>query len=254
MLCLHWRGGICVTKMYEFNNQILIRTDYADPAEHRHIAAHLIISLGRNMTVLANGNAFDCRGIIIPPNTVHKVDTQNSPVLVFLFDSTTSVASQIKDIQILPDTDCAHISYLFSEFERFGSTTAYLQFETQVFHMLGFDAGCTVTDTRIADAMKTIRSQLSMPLSCGDVADSVFLSQGRFSHLFRQQVGMTFSAYLIYQRLLHVYTRILSGMSITEASLEAGFSSSTHFAEVNRRVFGLSASSITKNLIFTKIQ
>lgn len=243
-----------MTRMYGLNNHIMICTDYADPAAHRHMAAHLIVSLGRNMTVLANGITFDCQGIIIPPNTLHKVDTQNSPVLVFLFDSTTSVASKIKDIQILPDTDCAHISYLFSEFERFGSTTAYIQFETQVFHMLGFDTGCTMMDTRIADAMKTIRSQLSMPLSCGDVADSVFLSQGRFSHLFRQQVGMTFSAYLIYQRLLHVYTRILSGMSITEAALEAGFSSSTHFAEVNRRVFGLSASSITKNLIFTKIQ
>lgn len=243
-----------MTRMYELNNHIMICTDYADPAEHRHMAAHLIISPGRNMTVSVSGNTFNCQGIFIPPNMAHKVDTCNSPVIVFLFDSTTSVASQLKDIQILPDTACTHISYLFSEFEHFGSTTAYLQFETQVFHILGFDVRCTVADTRIADAMKTIRARLSNPLSCRDVADSVFLSPSRFSHLFRQQTGMTFSAYLIYQRLLHVYTRILSGMSITEASLEAGFSSSTHFAEVNRRVFGLSASSITKNLIFTKIQ
>ena len=243
-----------MTRMYELNNHIMICTDYADPAAHRHMAAHLIVSLSRNMTVSANGNTFDCRGILIPPDTVHKVDTCNSPVLVFLFDSTTSVASQITDIQILPESDCMHISDLLCEFEQIGSAAAYLQFEAEVFRMLGFGTGCTVTDGRIAAAMKMIRSRLSQPLSCGDVADSVYLSQSRFSHLFRQQVGMTFSAYLIYQRLLYVYTRILSGMSITEASLEAGFSSSSHFAEVNRRVFGLSASSITKKLIFTKIQ
>ena len=243
-----------MTKMYEHNNHIMICADYADPASHRHMAAHLIISLCTNITVQTNGSVADCRGIMIPPNTVHKVDTCNSPALVFLFDSTTAVASQIKDIQILPESDCRQIADLFFEFDCVSSAAAYLQFETQVFHMLGLDPGCTVTDARIVTAMKTIHAQLSVPLSCRDVADSVFLSQSRFSHLFHQQTGMTFSAYLIYQRLLHVYTRILSGMSITEAALEAGFSSSTHFAEVNRRVFGLSASSITKNLIFTKIQ
>lgn len=162
-----------MTKMCECNNHIMICTDYADPAGHRHMAAHLIISLGTNMTVQANGSAADCRGILIPPNTVHKVDTCNSPALVFLFDSTTAVASRIKDTQILPESDCAHIADLFSEFDCIGSAAAYLQFKTQVFHILGFDPGCTVTDVRIAAAMKTIHAQLSAPLFCRDVADSV---------------------------------------------------------------------------------
>lgn len=64
---------------------------------------------------------------------------------------------------------------------------------------------------------------------------------------------MTFAAYLIYQRLMYVYTRMISGMSITESALEAGFYSSSHFADVNRRIFGLSARCIMRNIRFIKV-
>ncbi|MBQ2879752.1 MAG: helix-turn-helix domain-containing protein [Anaerotignum sp.] len=59
---------------------------------------------------------------------------------------------------------------------------------------------------------------------------------------------------MIYQRLLSVYTQLLKGKTITEAALEAGFSSPSHFADVNRRIFGLSATNITRNLHFIKIE
>ena len=49
------------------------------------------------------------------------------------------------------------------------------------------------------------------------------------------------------------FTQIYQGVSITEAALLAGFASSGHFADVNRRVFGLSASDIIKELEFIKV-
>ena len=52
---------------------------------------------------------------------------------------------------------------------------------------------------------------------------------------------------------MKTYTEIINGKSITDASVEAGFSSSTHFAETNKRVFGLSANTIKKDLVFYKI-
>ena len=64
---------------------------------------------------------------------------------------------------------------------------------------------------------------------------------------------MTFAAYLIYQRVVKTYTDMINGKSITDASLDAGFSSSAHFAEINKRLFGLSASIVKKNLEFYKI-
>ena len=239
-----------MTKMYESNNHILILAGYSDPGEHSHKAAHLMVSLGQEMTVRSDEQEFICRGVLIPSGTAHSVDTHGSPTLVFLYDSTTRVAARIKCVQTLPEPVCDEIRGLFAEFEKDGS---YPRFEKELLSILGFQPGCSVTDQRIISAMNSIRSGLSEPLTCRDAAASVFLSESRFSHLFREQVGMTFAAYRIYQRLLNVYTQILKGRSITEAALEAGFSSSAHFAEVNRRVFGLSAGSITKDLVFTKV-
>ena len=243
-----------MTRIYESHSHILIRTGHQDPAEHCHMAAHIIISLTQNMTAVCSGQQFSCRGILIPPGVSHCIHTHDHPVLVFLYASTTRVAAQIRKIQILPESDCDRICTLFFAFEKGCSSRAYGCFEQSFLAILNLESGCSVTDARILSAMKKIRSGLSEPLSCREIADSVYLSQSRFSHLFRQQVGMTFSAYVICQRLLYAYTKMIGGSSITEAALESGFSSSTHFAETNRRVFGLSASSITKNITFTKVQ
>ena len=108
-------------------------------------------------------------------------------------------------------------------------------------------------DTRIERAVTYIQSRLHDKITCEDVAGHIFLSEGRFSHLFKEQIGMTFAAYLIYQRVIKTYTDMINGKSITDASLDAGFSSSAHFAEINKRLFGLSASIVKKNLEFYKI-
>ena len=112
----------------------------------------------------------------------------------------------------------------------------------------------SVTDDRIIAAMKYIRKNGNSEMTCKSVADAVFLSESRFSHLFREQVGMTFAAYLIYQRILRVYADVIRGKTVTEAAIEAGFSSSAHFADVNRRVFGISIRNISKELDYIKVK
>ena len=39
--------------------------------------------------------------------------------------------------------------------------------------------------------------------------------------------------HLVYRRIMATYAEIINGKSITEASIEAGFSSSAHFAQTN---------------------
>ena len=144
------------------------------------------------------------------------------------------------------------IVQLYADME--SASDSYYRFEKTVLSWLGIIGAATnVTDERIQTAMKFIRANSTEKVTCQEVADAVHLSQSRFSHLFRKQVGMTFAAYLIYQRILYVYTQMFQGRSITEAALNAGFSSSAHFADVNRRVFGISASTIAHDLEFTKV-
>ena len=244
-----------MTKIYEGKNHILIHTGYGNPVKHSHMAAHIIISMNSVMRVESAGDVYECRGGMIPTGISHMVDTRGDAALVFLYDCTTAVAQQIRCVQCISEESCCRIWNMYAEVEGDGKWARYSEFEKCVLSELGLgESVCCVKDERILEAMNYIRSMRTDRITCKNVADAVCLSQSRFSHLFREQVGMTFAAYLIYQRILHVYAQTIGGKSITEAALEAGFSSSAHFADVNRRIFGLSASNITRDMIFTKEQ
>ena len=241
-----------MTKLYEASNHILIHTGSLQPAAHSHMAAHIILSLGGRMKARCAGGEYLCRGILLPSGASHMIDTCGNPVLVFLYDCTTEVAKQIREIASIPEEICEEIVRRYVDWDE--TAGSYAGFEKAVLSRLGITgAAANVTDERILTAVKYIRAKATEKVTCQDVADVVHLSQSRFSHLFREQMGMTFAAYLIYQRILYVYTQTLRGTSITEAALEAGFSSSAHFADVNRRVFGISASTIAHDLELRKV-
>jgi len=243
-----------VTKLYEANTHIIIDTNTIKPIEHSHMASHVIISMGGKMKVMSDEEEHVCQGIMIPSGVPHVVDTYGERVLVFLYDNTTNVATHIRVLQTLSDEICNVIVESYIEFCNDSASQSYKRLEDCILQQLDIDeARDCVTDERIISAIKYMHSMSSEQISCKEVADFVHLSESRFSHLFKNQVGMTFASYLIYQRIMYVYTQIIRGKSITDAAIEAGFSSSAHFADVNRRVFGVTASNMTQDLIFIKV-
>ncbi len=71
-----------------------------------------------------------------------------------------------------------------------------------------------------------------------DVAATVHLSESRLSHLFAQELGITFRAYVRWLRLLRATTAVAQGRSLTEAAHLAGFADSSHLTRTCRRTFG----------------
>ena len=51
-----------MTKLYEANNHILIHTETLQPSKHRHMAAHIILSMGGGMKVHCAGVEYLCQG------------------------------------------------------------------------------------------------------------------------------------------------------------------------------------------------
>ena len=243
-----------MTKIYEGNRYILIRTGYSDPAVHRHMAAHVIISLQGKMRAYTENEVITCHGVMIPSGTAHRIDTQGNPALVFLFDCTSNVSSRITAVSTVPETMCGEIVSCYCRLEKQELNEAFSELENLILSYFGMVA-CEyhVTDERILKAMEYIRIMSPEKITCKEVADYTHLSQDRFSHLFKEKTGMTFASYVIYQRLMRVYANVFRGMSITEAALEAGFSGSSHFADVNRRVFGNPMRSIMENASFEKV-
>ena len=186
-----------LTKLYEANNHILIHTGSLQPAQHSHMAAQIIISTDGSMKVQCAGAEYQCNGILIPSGVSHAVDTLGNSVLVYLYDCTTEVAKQIREVACIPDEVCKEIAQLYADME--SASDSYSGFKKAVLRRLGITGtAANVTDERIQIAMKFIRAKSTEKVTCQDVADAVHLSQSRFSHLFREQVGMTYAAYLIY--------------------------------------------------------
>ena len=75
-------------------------------------------------------------------------------------------------------------------------------------------------------------------------AEAVGLSESRFSHLFRKQIGMPVRSYRRWVRLGTALVRALGGLSFTQSALEAGFSDASHFSRSCRQTFGLAPSSL----------
>lgn len=233
----------------------MICAEYSNPELHKHNAAHIIISLDEEIEVIINGENIQCRGIAIPSGVMHTANTNNNKVLVFLFDNTTNIANLINNIMVFSNESVEKLQEAYYSFEKSDkSNYSYREVIKYIYQCVNPKAAENILmDKRIKLALEYIRLNLHEQITCRDVANYVFLSEGRFSHLFKKEMGMSFSSYLVYQRIMATYVKITKGKSITEAAIESGFSSSSHFAKTNKQLFGLTASSITKDFIFYKI-
>nr|WP_275446741.1 AraC family transcriptional regulator [Pseudoalteromonas sp. McH1-42] len=72
------------------------------------------------------------------------------------------------------------------------------------------------------------------------VAQTLNLSESRFLHIFKDQVGIAWRPFLLWRRLICALQTLLKGMSATEAAYVAGFSDSAHLSRTFRSTFGMS--------------
>lgn len=238
------------TEIYAAGNHILVKSGYGDPDMHRHSAAHILVSLGSRMNIVTEDAKIECKGAMIPSNAAHTVDNNDDQMLVFLFDETTVCSEQIKEIQVLSRESVCGIVNSFECMEKHREQTgAYTDFVGKVMEQTCLSGiGIKPMDERVADAVRFIDENAGEDLPLETVAKHCFLSESRFSHLFREQAGITFAGYLILRRLYLAYCGIAQGKSFTEAAIEAGFSDSAHFAAVNKKMFGLTATAISRGL------
>ena len=76
-------------------------------------------------------------------------------------------------------------------------------------------------------------------MSLPEVAKAANLSPERFRHLFVEETGMPLRTYVLWRRLLHVWTLLMSGETLSAAAHAAGFADSAHLSRTARTMFGL---------------
>jgi AraC family transcriptional regulator of arabinose operon len=107
-----------------------------------------------------------------------------------------------------------------------------------IFRMNADDSDSSV-DSRIQRAMHYLASRLNEPFELSDVATYCGLSPSRFSHLFRDELGITpqqFSEKLKLESARQLLAQ--TNLSISEVAGEVGFIDPYYFSRRFRRFFG----------------
>lgn len=243
-----------MTEIYLAENHLLLEAGYGNPDMHSHSACHVLVGLHGSIRVITDQEDVTCRGAILPSGTAHTVDSFGKPLLVFLFDVTSAVSEQIKCFTILEEQTAEHIACAYQKLKNGNPVEDYEGFFMKVMGMLGiYEVGSRITDERITLAMEFVEEHMQETVTAKDAAGAACLSESRFSHLFRKQAGIAFSSYLVFRKLFCAYMQIANRTSITDASLAAGFSSPSHFATVNKKMFGITASDLSGDYRLYKI-
>ena len=103
------------------------------------------------------------------------------------------------------------------------------------------------SDPRVLAAVDYIRERVDQAVSLAEVAAVAKLSPGRFRHLFVAETGMPLKTYVLWRRLLHVWTLLMAGETLSAAAHAAGFSDSAHLSRTARTMFGLPPSVLQMN-------
>jgi AraC family transcriptional regulator len=99
-------------------------------------------------------------------------------------------------------------------------------------------------DERIARAVELVRARLEGAVTLTAIAAAIHLSPERFRHLFIEQTGVRFRAYVLWARLERALAAQVAGASLTDAAHAGGFSDSAHLSRTFRKMFGITPASI----------
>ena len=99
-------------------------------------------------------------------------------------------------------------------------------------------------DKRIRKAMEVMREDPAQSHSLESLAEKVFLSSTRFTHLFKDETGVPIRRYRQWLRFRLAIQQITNGETMTVAAIQTGFTDSAHFSRAFRSMFGLKPSVI----------
>lgn len=235
-------------------DHIFLDTEYRQPTIHKHLAKHIIISQSGNLSVTFDkGESLQCKGIIFDSNVSHTVSSKDNKMLVFLIDDTSILAQNISQHQLLnhsffviDNLIVERIQNIYTACQVKGLSQSYIDFSKQAFRLLNLNYHISsITDSRIQWALNHILKSTHIHNEIFfEICAEVKLSKSRFSHLFKEQMGVSLNSYLALSKLRKAYELLLKSGDITSAAMDAGFSSPSHFSASSKKYLGITASEL----------
>jgi AraC-like DNA-binding protein len=233
------------------NDHILIRSEYRTPDIHKHLAAHMAIGLNGELDCIVRDVHFRCTGLFIASDVEHTIYAQTGDLLLFLLDTTSEMAKCIEekflhgsDYALLDKSTAGRMADIWTD-----AKDNLKQADSRLLEAGGITTGnAAVTDERVQKIISFLEDSNTVPENIMELlCKEACLSESRLSHLFKEQMGIALGRYLVLEKMKKGYLHYYNTGNITEAALNAGFDSPSHFAATCKRMFGISFSEFIKS-------
>jgi AraC-like DNA-binding protein len=94
-------------------------------------------------------------------------------------------------------------------------------------------------DPRVTTVLNAIRDRDDLRLSLESAAEKAFLSPSRFAHLFKDQVGLPFSRYMLWRKMTRAMVAIASERTLSAAAHAADFADAAHLTRTFYQMIGM---------------
>jgi len=248
-----------MNRIYWDKDSIGIVTDHIDAALHSHPVMQLFLSIEGLLDIEVSGEMLSCRCVVVEKDILHAFNTKGKPHFSLIIPPTTELAEQLcrkmNDLGYLicDRAEMKNIQQQAQCLVQNHSVQGYQAFMKQLLMFLGAEQKTPAYDDRITELLSFLDE-----CSCDDHAISQFaykvaLSPSRLSHLFKEQTGVPLKSYITLHQMERAFIGLLGGKSVTEAALNAGFDTPSHFAATTKRLMGMSASLSLKDSEFLKV-
>lgn len=244
--------------LFLWHGRALVVGPGVDSTPHAHFAAQLTLGLDRPFRARLGPDKpwVETKAAIFAPNQPHQLDCGGSTLahlFVELPQRQQTVATQVDaQYHALPDFAVIRAAIDAARFGKLDIDHAEQAARQWLCCALPEALSPYGFDSRIAKALEWIAAHPGEQPGGALLASKVHLSESRFTHLFRQQTGLSLSRYLLWLRLFDGVAAVARGDNMTNAAHHAGFSDLAHMSRSFRSTFGVVPSELHKMTIAFK--
>jgi AraC-like DNA-binding protein len=217
---------------------------------HAHHAIQIVIALDGCVAIAgSNGDWRETRGLIVRPDAEHSFDCNGALGVMIFVDPESSEGRWLstplrQDITVVPE---ARLDAIVAELRAFAEqpdeVADIAALVRRCIH--GLRPGLAPVrrlDSRVTTVLHAIRASDDLRMSLEQAADTACLSSTRFSHLFKEQVGLPFSRYMLWRKLTRAMVAVASEGTIAAAAHAADFADAAHLTRTFYQMVGMAPS------------
>jgi len=184
-------------------------------------------------------------GVLTAPDAAHVLDAQGAELLLVFLDPESTAGTSFHaalsgPLRLISDAERKAMTrdVVPRTILRSGAATWALQAAETL--RLPTPAAPRSVHPRVRTLLSMLRSGgIDDVTSLEVLANAVGLSPSRLMHVFTSSVGIPLRPYLAWLRVQRAAIEIVSGNSLTDAALAAGFSDAAHMSRTYRRMLGI---------------